>query len=148
MAGIKVDCIDHVHVHVTNRGAAAEWFHRVLGLQIAPEFAEWARDPSGPLFLSDCNGHHCLALFQGDVTSHAMGDHTIAFKVGGAEFIHLVSRLDELQLSGTDGSTLSRDDIADHQLSWSVYFLDPDGNRFEVTTYEHEAVAAQLNQGL
>jgi catechol-2,3-dioxygenase len=148
MAGIRVERLDHVHVHVTNRESAAAWFNRVLGLQIAPEFAEWARDPNGPLFLSDCNGHHCLALFQDNVPAHAMGDHTIAFKVGGAEFIGLLSRLDELRLSGTDGSTLSRDDIIDHQLSWSVYFLDPDGNRFEVTTYEHEAVAAQLNQFL
>ena len=117
----------------------------MLGLHIAPEFGEWSRDPNGPLFLSDRNGDHCLALFQGDVTSHAMGNHTIAFKVDGAEFIDLVSRLDELQLCGTNGSTLSRGDIVDHQKFWSVYFLDPDGNRFELTTYEYEAVAARLN---
>jgi len=26
---------------------------------------------------------------------------------------------------------LSRNDIVDHQLSWSIYLLDPDRNRFE-----------------
>jgi catechol 2,3-dioxygenase-like lactoylglutathione lyase family enzyme len=35
MPAINVEGIDHVHVHVANREAAAEWFERVLGLQIA-----------------------------------------------------------------------------------------------------------------
>jgi hypothetical protein len=56
----------------------------------------------------------------------------------------LLTRLDDLQLSGTDGSMLARDDVVDHQLAWSIYFLDPDGNRFELTTYDYEAVAEQL----
>ena len=101
----------------------------------------WSRDPAGPLFLSDGRGDHCLALFQGGVTSHQAGDHTIAFKVGGVAFMSLLTRLDDLQLSGTDGSMLARDDVVDHQLAWSIYFLDPDGNRFELTTYDYEAVA-------
>ena len=145
MVGIRVQCLDHVHVQVTDREAAAAWFNRVLGLQIAQELRQWSHDPEGPLFLSDANAAPCLALFQGNVVSPAAGNHTIAFRVSGAEFIALVSRLDELQLSGAEGSMLSRDDIVDHQLSWSVYLLDPDGNRFELTTYEYEAVAEQLN---
>jgi catechol 2,3-dioxygenase-like lactoylglutathione lyase family enzyme len=144
MAGVKVQRLDHVHLHVTNREAAAAWFNRVLGLQIAEEFVAWSRDPAGPLFLSDASGDHCLALFQGSVTSHRAGDHTIAFKVGGVAFMSLLTRLDGLQLSGTDGSMLARDDVVDHQLAWSIYFLDPDGNRFELTTYDYEAVAEQL----
>jgi catechol 2,3-dioxygenase-like lactoylglutathione lyase family enzyme len=146
MVGIKVKRLDHVHLLVTNREAAAAWFDRVLGLQIAQEFKAWSSDPAGPLFLSDSNGDHCLALFQSDLLSPQLSDHTIAFKVCAAEFIALVSRLGELQLSATDGSMLSKDDIVDHQLAWSVYFLDPDGNRFELTTYDYEAVSEQLSK--
>ncbi|MFN7136382.1 MAG: VOC family protein, partial [Thermomonas sp.] len=32
----------------------------------------------------------------------------------------------------------------DHDLSWSLYFQDPDGNPFEITCYEHAALAAAL----
>ena len=34
-------------------------------------------------------------------------------------------------------------EMVDHQVSWSVYFEDPDGNPFEVTTYEYEALAGR-----
>lgn len=29
----------------------------------------------------------------------------------------------------------------DHEVSWSIYFKDPDGNPFEDTTYDYEAFA-------
>jgi catechol-2,3-dioxygenase len=32
----------------------------------------------------------------------------------------------------------------DHALALSMYFSDPDGNPFEITTYEHEAARALL----
>jgi hypothetical protein len=31
-------------------------------------------------------------------------------------------------------------------VSWSLYFSDPDGNPFEITSYEHAALAPQLQQ--
>lgn len=30
--------------------------------------------------------------------------------------------------------------VADHELALSVYFEDPDGNSYEVTTYERDAI--------
>ena len=32
----------------------------------------------------------------------------------------------------------------DHQVSWSLYFADPDGNPWEITTYQHAVVATLL----
>jgi len=29
----------------------------------------------------------------------------------------------------------------DHEVSWSIYFEDPDGNPYEITTYEYDALA-------
>lgn len=146
MTGITVKGLDHVHVHVANRDKAAAWFKRVLGLQIASPFAEWARDPDGPLFLSTHEGHHCLALFQRNSEHNKSGDHTIAFKVGASDFIGLVNQLDDLQLIDKDRTKLSRDDIVDHQLAWSLYFLDPDGNRFEVTSYDYDEIGAYVKK--
>jgi catechol 2,3-dioxygenase-like lactoylglutathione lyase family enzyme len=37
--------------------------------------------------------------------------------------------------------------IIDHDLSWSVYFRDPDGNLFEITTYEYNAVHGYMEWG-
>jgi catechol-2,3-dioxygenase len=34
--------------------------------------------------------------------------------------------------------------LEDHDLSVSLYFHDPDGNPFEITTYEYQAVKAAL----
>jgi catechol-2,3-dioxygenase len=35
----------------------------------------------------------------------------------------------------------------DHGLAWSLYFADPDGNPYEITTYDHAAVAELLRAG-
>ena len=32
----------------------------------------------------------------------------------------------------------------DHGLSWSLYFADPDGNPWEITSYQHAVVATLL----
>jgi catechol-2,3-dioxygenase len=145
MPAISVEGIDHVHVQVANRETAAEWFERVLGLQIVTEFTSWAKDPRGPLFLVTREGVRCLALFEEPNTKkNRKGDHTIAFKVSAREFMELVRHLDELQLSKIDGSKLSRKDVVDHELSWSIYFTDPDGNRFELTTYHYDEVSRLL----
>jgi len=41
-------------------------------------------------------------------------------------------------------SSIQRSEISDHGKSFSVYFSDPWGNRLEVTTYDHEAVQANM----
>jgi sugar lactone lactonase YvrE len=34
--------------------------------------------------------------------------------------------------------------LEDHQVSWSLYFSDPDGNPYEITSYEYGELPAQL----
>ena len=46
----------------------------------------------------------------------------------------------KLNLVDRDGSRVNLSEIADHELSWSFYFLDPDGNRFELTCYDYAEV--------
>ncbi len=64
--------------------------------------------------------------------------------VSASDFIAFMNELNDMRLVDRDGSKVSRNDIADHQLSWSVYFLDPDGNRFELTSYEYTEIDAHI----
>jgi len=142
---IAVKGLDHVHIRVANREKATEWFRHVLGLEPAAELSQWATDPEGPLFLSTRKGsRHCLALVQGNTEHNRSGDHTVAFDISADDFIAFIDELDNLDLVDRDGLKVTRSDIADHLLSWSVYFLDPDGNRFELTCYDYQEIRARI----
>lgn len=127
----KLTGIDHVHVYVTSRGEAAEWYASVLGLKPVEALMAWATD-KGPLTLADAGGNVHLAVFESDKPPTS----TIAFGADGADFLswktHLESHSLELRL-------------ADHKLSWSLYFSDPYGNYHEITTYDYDFVAKQLS---
>jgi len=126
---------DHIHVHVTDRAASEQWYGRVLGLSRVPELAAWASG-GGPLTLSDASGKVHLALFQ---SSAQASRSTIALGVSASEFLAWRKHLE---------AELARPiQVEDHQLAWSLYFSDPDGNPYEITTYEHAAVKNILAEG-
>lgn len=37
-------------------------------------------------------------------------------------------------------------ELEDHQITWSMYFSDPDGNPFEITSYDHAALEPTLRR--
>lgn len=119
--------IDHIHVYVRNRAQAVLWYQEVLGLSPLAEFAAWAED-GGPLTISNPQQSLALALFE---RAPQACRSTIAFAVSAAAFAewraHLAQKL---------GSAPT---VEDHALSWSLYFSDPDGNPYEITTYEYAA---------
>ncbi len=127
-----LDGIDHVHVFVTDRAAAEGWYARVLGLSRVTRLAGWAAD-GGPLTLADASGRIHLALFERGAQACRS---TIALAVSAQGFMawraHLAVAL------GKPART------EDHQLSWSMYFADPDGNPYEITSYEYDAVGKLL----
>jgi catechol-2,3-dioxygenase len=133
--------IDHVHVEVSDRAAAAEWYGRILDLVPDPRFAVWAQSSGGPLFLSTPEGQTCLALFERRDLLTPNRDGTIAFSVLAKEFIELLGRLPtDLALN----DRLAPVKPVDHGLSWSIYFSDPDGTRIEVTCYDYGTLRATL----
>lgn len=134
--GIKVSALDHVHLYGKDPQAAAEWYGRVLGLQVHPSSAR--REPSRMVYLATARGQYCATFFKGSPPSD--GDHTTAFRVPGSAFIAFAQALPDPEILGRDGQPLEPCSADDHGLAWSLYFQDPDGNHLELTTYDHQRV--------
>ena len=123
--------IDHIHVIVANRNQAEQWYAEVMGFTRVVELESWAAD--GPLTLQNSSGTVHIALFERPVQPCRS---TIALSVGAQEFVawrlHLVDMLKRPV------------EPEDHRLAWSLYFADPDGNPWEITSYQHAVVATLL----
>ena len=124
--------IDHIHVYVPDRAAAEIWYREVLGLHRAPEFDSVAT-PGGPLILSNPSGAIELALFE---RPSQPCRSVIAFNVAAVEFLHWQSHL--------TGALGQKPQAIDHDLAWSLYFTDPYGNPYEITSYDYKALAETL----
>ncbi|MEN0036570.1 MAG: VOC family protein [Cellvibrio sp.] len=118
--------IDHVHVSVKDRKLAEQWYKDVLGFERVAEFDKWATD-KGPLTIGNAQGNIHLALFE----SENIQNTVIAFSVTAENFFAWIEHLNDKGISVNP---------IDHDLSWSIYFRDPDGNPFEITTYEYAAI--------
>jgi catechol 2,3-dioxygenase-like lactoylglutathione lyase family enzyme len=128
----KLTGVDHVHVFVSDRLAAEAWYHRVLGLARASALESWAAG-GGPLTVADESDRVHLALFERPRQSCRS---VVALGASGVEFLSWLTHLE---------SALGRKlEPVDHEFSWSLYFEDPDGNPFEITSYEHAAISAGL----
>jgi hypothetical protein len=120
----------------------------VLGLEIVPEYREWADDPGGPLMIASDDASTKLALFEGrpQESRPTAGFHLVAFRVDAKGFLTFLRRLGEVQLRDQRDRPLTIDSVVDHQKAYSVYFGDPYGHRLEVTTYEYESTRAALTE--
>lgn len=143
---MDVEGVDHVHIEVADRDRAADWYERVLGLRRDRRLATWAEDPQGPLILSTKAGAPALALFGWDAKARTR-DATIAFRVDGRAFMAFLEKLPRLDLAHRSERGLDVSDVVDHDVSWSIYLVDPDGNPIEVTTYDHAEVTTRLDVG-
>jgi catechol 2,3-dioxygenase-like lactoylglutathione lyase family enzyme len=138
--------IDHVELFVPDRDEAAEWYRRILGLHIIPEFEAWAAGAGGPLMISADGGSTKLALFEGDPqgSRSTAGFDRVAFRVDADGFIAFVRRLNDEPLRDDRDRLVTGDSVVDHDKSYSIYFCDPYGHRLEITTYDYDATAAAL----
>ena len=145
---MRVDQIDHVELFVPDRHQAAEWYRRVLGLKVVPEYEQWAEDSQGPLMISSDGGSTKLALFQGvpQGSRGTAGFHLVAFRVGAVEFGSFLDRLPDLDLINHRGQRVTADLAVDHLAAYSIYFSDPFGHRLELTTYQYEQAKAILGR--
>jgi catechol 2,3-dioxygenase-like lactoylglutathione lyase family enzyme len=128
-----IDRIDHIHVFVSNRERAERWYQEALGLHRAPGLELWSMEVGGPLTLSNPAGTVHLALFERPAQPCRS---TVALAVGKDDFLAWRAHLPRV---------LGRaPELQDHQLAWSMYFSDPDGNPYEITSYDYAALEPKL----
>jgi catechol-2,3-dioxygenase len=125
------DRIDHIHLYVANRNKAEQWYASVMGFTRMVELESWADD--GPLMLQNSSGTVHVAMFE---ATPQPCRSTIAVAVGAEEFVAWRTHLVEMLKRPVEPE--------DHRLSWSLYFADPDGNPWEVTSYQHAVIATLL----
>lgn len=140
--------IDHVEFTVPDQRAAAAWFDDVLGLRPVTTMMQSVSISGGPLMLSGDGGSTKIALFQGEVPKPMRGNFTrLALRVGGERFIAILQRLRSGCAFNEKGETLTTPRFRDHTYAFSVYFCDPHGYPFEVTTYDYDFIQQWIQDG-
>ena len=121
---IQARKLGHIVLKVRDARASRDFYTRVLGLKVAHEDLE-----RGAVFLSVGTQHHDLALFQlatGEPPAAAQpGLHHAAWQLGSFEELQAAGR--ELRAIG-----IAVESTIEHNVTRSVYFHDPDGNRVEL----------------
>ena len=126
---MKLQRLDHFGLEVRDLARAERFYTEVLGLSIVTRF--------GDQVLMDCGGQN-LALFEvarpalsgaerARVIGHPLGRGHHAFRVSHEDFLSAARRLAE---AGVETATPI--DWGDHDC---LYFLDLDGNLFEIVSY-------------
>lgn len=110
----------HLSLLVRDPETSAEWFADVLDMKITARGPQW-------VFLSFGRKHHDIALIKADPGAEP---GTIGLQHYGLEIDGDVDELRRLYAMLLDkGVTVVK--TTDHRIGYGVYFLDPDGNRFE-----------------
>lgn len=141
-----VDGIDHVELYVRDWDVATDWYERVLGLRPDDRFERWWETDQGPLVLSSDGSGASLALFERETATRdrSVSPSRVAFRTDADGFRSFLDRLDDLEMTDSAGVRVTRTDVVDHGLSYSLYFTDPDGNRLELTTNDYAAATAHI----
>jgi catechol 2,3-dioxygenase-like lactoylglutathione lyase family enzyme len=135
-----VERIDHVELVVRDQHEAAHWYGRTFGMRIVAELEDWAA--GGPLMIEIPGTGSKLALFAGEPPGFRppVGFRRVAFGVDGAGFLRFLEHVAAHGVHTDDGELVHELRVIDHGHVYSVYFADPDGNRFEVTTFDRDTV--------
>jgi catechol 2,3-dioxygenase len=121
---IQARRLGHVVLKVRDASTSRDFYTRTLGLKVAHEDLE-----RGAVFLSFGREHHDLALFQmatgaaPDATQPGL--HHVAWQL--ASFDELKAAYRELKAMG-----MPVEATVEHNVTRSIYFPDPDGNRVEL----------------
>jgi len=121
---IQARKLGHIVLRVRDAARSRDFYTSTLGLKVAHEDLE-----RGAVFLSFGREHHELALFEGATGETLQGSppglHHMAWQLGSFE--ELKAAYQELKSLGVPVES-----TVEHNVSRSVYFADPDGNRVEL----------------
>ena len=132
--------IDHIEIFVEDRTKASQWYEEVFGLTPIQELGAWAN--TGPLFIGNRNRTVKLALINGSKDNDG-SINRMAFSASGEKFVDFIDNLKNVQVY-FQKQRVTKSDLVDHDWSYSIYFDDPDGNKLELTCYEHTYVKLRI----
>ena len=137
--------LDHVHIRVPDRAAAAAWYATHLGFEPVEEYDFWATGvPGGPLQISADGGETMLALFETSDGHPMIPQRTgVAFSVDVAGFASFTRALPG-EINSPLGRPLGANDMIDFDMCWAFELVDPWGNLYELNCYDYERVRADL----
>ncbi|WP_213607872.1 VOC family protein [Pseudoalteromonas sp.] len=122
----KLNGIDHCHLNVQSLSQAIDWYEKVLGFTVVEELAFFNEEGKGPLTLEDENASTRLALFEAPGPSKG-----IAFAATGEQFIAWLAHFEQLEIKTI---------LADHGVTFSMYFKDNSGNSHEITSHDYRII--------
>jgi catechol 2,3-dioxygenase-like lactoylglutathione lyase family enzyme len=129
---IKISGIDHVALNVADLERSRKFYEEVLGFKVSPR----ENQKPGIEYFLDC-GPSLVGLIQGDpkgdkheLQDGGLGGNHFSFRIHTRDFDKAV---EELKARGVTVTFFKK-----REKSWSVYFLDPDGNKLEMTSWPLE----------
>ena len=125
--------IDHCHLNVENLTEAVVWYKEVLGFNVVPELAFWD-EGKGPLTLEDAAATTRLALFERTGSSKG-----IAFGATGEQFITWLNHFESQKIKTI---------VADHGVTFSMYFKDNSGNNHEITSHDYNHISRAIDKSI
>ncbi len=137
--------LDHVHIHVPDRAAAAAWYSEHLGFEPVEEFEFWATGfDGGPLQISADGGQTMLALFQASEGHPMTPQQTgVAFSIDAEAFIEFTRSLPGA-INHPSQRPLAPGDLIDFDMCWAFDLTDPWSNRYELNCYEYDRIRTDL----
>ena len=140
MTDFSIQDVDHIEMFVSDREKAAKWYGEIFGLKPIQELEIWSK--IGPLFIGNGDKEVILALMNGNKENDG-SINRLAFRTTGEKFLDFLTRLDDMGLFFMK-EKVTKEQVVDHDLSYSLYFDDPDGNKLELTCYDHDYLKPKI----
>jgi len=122
----KIGRLDHVHIRVPDRAAAAHWYAEHLGFETVKQYEFWANGfEGGPLQISADGGETMLALFEATEQHPMIAQITgVAFNLDVENFMSFARSLPN-GIASPSGQPLQMNDIVDLDMCWAYNFPIP-----------------------
>lgn len=116
--------LSHIGIFVTDMKKMRDFYTRVLRFKVM-DAGDLKNGPSLTFFSKDPKDHHQIVMVTGRKEGTPSTINQITFRVPSIKEVRAMHEfLVENKVDGIDP--------IDHGNAWSVYFLDPEGNRLEV----------------
>ena len=136
MSDFSIDAVDHIELYVKDQTKSVKWYDKIFGFKVIKELEFWSENEDGPLFVGNKENSIKLALFKGTRTNNG-SIRRIAFRISGTGFLLFLDCLKDFPIFSF-GKKITKDNVVDHEISYSIYFNDLDGNKLELTSYDYD----------